>query len=237
MGADATPLHRVTLTRGFWLDRTEVTRGEFAACVAAGRCRWPLAARGAPAPVRPGGLAANQANKKCAGKMMRRPDDLPVTCVTYEVARRYCEEWRGGRLPTEAEWEWAARGGLPGRRYPWGDGPPRARRARFGTTRGPVRVGSYPPNGYGLFDMAGNVWEWTNDWYDRRAYRRGDVSDPRGPCGGARVCRGARRRTLRGGGWMSGAGGLILAYRNAHQLKDHYTVVGFRCARDAPSHP
>ena len=117
--------------------------------------------------------------------------DHPVTLVRYDDAAAYCR-WLSARtgkpfrLPTEAEWEKAARGGTESKRYPWGDRldknmanflidpPPKA-------TNGTTPCRSYPANGYGLFDMAGNVWEWVSDWYDARYYATGPARNPTGP--------------------------------------------------------
>jgi formylglycine-generating enzyme required for sulfatase activity len=138
-------------------------------------------------------------------------DEHPVTHVAFADAVNYCL-WSGRRLPSEAEWEFAARGGLEGARYPWGDElePRGERRANIWVGDFPRRgleaagsagtspVGSYPPNGYGLFDMAGNVWEWTRDWfapstYARRAHTAGPASvDPGGSDNG-------HDRSIRGG--------------------------------------
>ncbi|MFT5433838.1 MAG: sulfatase modifying factor 1, partial [Myxococcota bacterium] len=147
-------------------------------------------------------------------------------------ARHYCEEWRGGRLPTEAEWEWAGRGGLEGKRYPWGNDRPSRKLAIFGQYYGTKPVGTYPPNGYGLYDMAGNVWEWTDDWYDGRLYRKGAQVDPRGPCPGAARCPGHRHKTMRGGSWITGSLGMRVSYRNHHKTWNRFSVVGVRCAFD-----
>ena len=129
--------------------------------------------------------------------------DHPVTHVSYDDALAYCE-WAGRRLPTEAEWEYAARGGRQRARYPWGDELtpdgrylcniwqgefPRVNTAEDGYV-GTAPVGSYPANGLGLFDVAGNVWEWCSDWFDR-THPPGPLVDPTGPQAGAvRVIRG-----------------------------------------------
>ena len=129
--------------------------------------------------------------------------------VNWHDATAYAK-WVGKRLPTEKEWEWAARGGLKGKKYPWGNQEPSASRANYGNKVGkPTAVGNYPANGYGLHDMAGNVWEWCQDWYSRdRNYR-----------------------VLRGGGWDNDpANHLRVAYRVNYLPggRDYYGG-GFRC--------
>lgn len=159
--------------------------------------------------------------------------DHPVTLVRYDDALAYCS-WlaqatgRAFRLPTEAEWEKAARGGVDGRRYPWGDSLDRhmanflfdpSARARHGTTP----CGTFPPNGYGLLDMAGNVWEWVHDWYDARYYMKPDRS-LLGPATG-------HLRVLRGGSWLVGDV-RMLSCSHRHQVPpDTYSyAIGFRVA-------
>lgn len=131
------------------------------------------------------------------GSDLKGRDHHPVVHVSWDDAQAYAA-WAGKRLPTEAEWEFAARGGLDHNRFVWGNEEPTDEHVFANTWQGkfpflntekdgfartsPVR--SYPPNGYGLYDMAGNVWEWCSDWYDRRAYRRRGrevTVDPQGP--------------------------------------------------------
>lgn len=139
---------------------------------------------------------ANWKNPKGIGSDLKGLDDHPVVHVSWYDAAAYCK-WRGGRLPTEAEWEFGARGGLKNRKYPWGDGQLTALKANYWQGDFPYQntnedtyiatspVKSYQPNGFGLYDMAGNVWEWTSDWYRPDTYLNlkniGVVYDPKGP--------------------------------------------------------
>ncbi len=201
------PIHRV-LVSPFLLDRHEVTNAAYHRF-----CQ----ATGAELPELWGMPAFHSG-----------PDfpDHPVVGVSFREASAFAE-WRGKRLPTEAEWEWAARGGLVGKSYPNGDEvtPEVANYAHQGKHQGTRPVGSFPPNGYGLFDMAGNVSEWVADYYGADYYRASPTRDPRGPERG-------RFRVFRGGGWHSGPFCNRVDYRNALPANWRDMAVGFRCARD-----
>ena len=161
----------------------------------------------------------------------------PVTSVSWYAAVAFCR-WAGKRLPTEAEWEYAARGGLQGRAFPWGDEPVDKSRANYGGSGigGTTPVGSYPANGYGLFDMAGNVWEYLADEWGPYP------SSPRvNPVAGGDLFLGDTfyavntRRVIRGGSWGGSPVNLRVAYRDSHPPEGAKDFVGFRCAQSAPT--
>ena len=208
--ASERPQHAVTLTRRFELMTTEVTVGMFRAFAGArgSRRRVP----GQPA--------------------WSRDDRQPVVNVNWEEATAFCR-WAGGRLPTEAEWERAARGGSPDGRYPWGSEAPTSAAgapngARFRSRDGwfpavgALPVARFSANAFGLFDMAGNVWEWVSDSYER--YGPDPVSDPRGASSGG-------GKVARGGSWYSYAGPLRVSARDTFGPAFRDAVLGFRCAQ------
>ncbi|HEV3471315.1 MAG TPA: SUMF1/EgtB/PvdO family nonheme iron enzyme [Pyrinomonadaceae bacterium] len=157
----------------------------------------------------------------------------PVVNVSWYAAAAFCG-WAGKRLPTEAEWEWAARGGLEAPTFPWGDEPAHPSRANYGASGlgTTTAVASYPANGYGLFDMAGNVWEYLADEWG--PYPSAPQVNP--VAGGLHADEGTRfavktRRVIRGGSWGGAPVNLRVAYRDSHPPENAREFVGFRCAK------
>ena len=206
----------------FFLDRTEVTSAAYRACVVAGGCpaEHVLTARERPA---------------CTLDQPGR-ESFPVNCVAWEGAEAFCR-WRGRRLPTEAEWELAARG-REGRPYPWGREAPTCARCGIGghtCGSGAVVVGSRPEGASpeGVLDLCGNVMEWVADWYAADAYRKAAAHDPSGPeSGEERVVRGGVRGRR---GWVDTAAPADLesTVRASRRPATKAAGLGFRCASGA----
>jgi len=148
--------------------------------------------------------------------------DYPVTGITWADAEAYAK-WKGFRLPTEAEWEFAARGGLTGKKFPLGNEMDSAGANYYPTQLHTMPVGSYPSNGYGLYDMAGNVVEWVNDFYSEDYFLESSYENSSGPIYG-------KQRVIRGGGWRSGKSCVTVHFRQS--LRPYWVDfnVGFRCA-------
>jgi formylglycine-generating enzyme len=280
---DSRPIHRVRVN-GFWMDRTEVTNRQFARFVKATGYvtvaeRTPRAEDYPGVP--PGNLVAGSVVftppdhavpldshfrwwSYVHGASWRHPqgpesdlngrDDFPAVHVAYEDAEAYAK-WAGKRLPTEAEWEFAARGGKSGQVYPWGneflvDGKFMANThqghfpdedTHADAHGGVARVASYPANGYGLFDVAGNVWEWTSDWYRPDYYvrlaRAGVASDPRGPDSSYDPAEpGVAKRVHRGGSFLCTeqyCSRYMVGTRGKGEPSTGTNHLGFRLVRDA----
>ncbi len=206
---DEQPVHNVCLSSTFEMDIHEITNAEYAECVAAGECTAPSSSSSYSRDTYYGDPAYN---------------DYPVIWMEYYQVDEYCA-WAGKRLPTEAEWEYAARGNLTGQRYPWGDTISSANANYDFNVGDTTMVGSYLPNGYGLYDMAGNVWEWVTDWYSESYYSVSPSDDPTGPASGM-------RRVTRGGSFDHSAFGLRVGNRCDFCHADrHGNNLGGRCAR------
>jgi len=212
---DEKPQHKVYLD-AFWMDQHELTNAQYAQCVSAGNCQAPS-------------IKASLLQSEYYGNKLF--DNYPVVYVTWDDANKFCA-WAGKRLPTEAEWEKAARG-TDGWIYPWGN-QWEAERANVAApnTAEQLQVGHYPSGAspYGALDMAGNVWEWVADWYDANYYSRLEQSqnappnNPHGPSSGS-------SRVLRGGSAFSDARMARTAVRGhlVPATVDH--SIGFRCAQ------
>jgi formylglycine-generating enzyme required for sulfatase activity len=252
-GAGEKPRHRVRISHAFWLGTTEVTVGQFREFERASgyRSEAELAGRGRMATHASGewrwvsGLSWSHPLHPDS----TAPDDWPAVQVSVRDAEAYCA-WDGGRLPTEAEWERAARGAVEGERALWGNAPiplNGSRRYANGPDESMKRVfprweayrgyddghsalapvGRFAPNRLGLFDMAGNAYEWTADEYDSTYYARSPAVDPRNASQG-------EGRTVRGGGWGYYPSHLRLSFRGVFESDGFWTAtLGFRCVRMA----
>lgn len=230
---DELPNDKVTL-HGFWMDKVEVTNGMYLLCVQAGACRLPHYGIG---PV---------LKSKTRPEYFRNPEfnDYPVVYVGWDDAQTFCK-WAGRRLPSEAEWEYGARGGFPSlNTYPWGEQKPDNSYANFNFIIGDtVRVGSFPAGAspFGLLDMAGNVAEWVNDFYDSNYYASGAVLNPTGPIARNRYF----ARVVRGGSFVDPDHYIRVSKRSSTvgpdpsqpESSDLYfgvsaDSIGFRCVTD-----
>jgi len=238
------PPHKVSV-HSFYMDRTPVTVGEFAKFV--GETHYVTDAEklgwGEVFDIKQSTWTKGE---KADWRHPEGPDKVaaenePVTQVSYADVQAYAK-WAGKRLPTEAEFEFAARGGLEGKAYSWGDDvkPNGKYMANFWQGSFPEKntgedgfmsrspVGSFPANGYGLYDISGNVWEWTSDWFSTDYYAHSPVENPTGPENGA-------EKVIRGGSWMCCANyccGYRVASRQHTSVDSGLNNLGFRCVKD-----
>lgn len=225
---DESPVHTVEITKGFWMGQTPVT-------VAA----WKRSGKPPLAAVDEFGRKINAG----AGD-----DNQPVVSVTWDEAKAYCS-WAGMRLPTEAEWEYAARAGTKNSTYGWLDeiawyannsgrkpvdsmemfssDPSGYQKKLFKNGAGPHTVKLKTANPWGLYDILGNVWEWTADFYSPDYYANSPAQNPAGPTQGT-------QRVLRGGAWNTTLNNMRVSYRLTNPPGDRVNAFGFRCAGDLP---
>ena len=191
------PVHQVTITKGFWIGQTEVTVGAFRRFAAGTGKAMPEAPRFNP------GWSNGQ---------------MPVVNVSWYDAQAYCS-WAGGRLPSEAEWEYAARAGSTKERY----GPPNeVEWDSDNSGRQAHEVAQKRANGFGLYDVLGNVGEWVSDWYDESYYQNSPSRDPTGSARG-------QLRIVRGGSWFPNAWNVRVSFRLPISPEIRGTNFGFRC--------
>ncbi len=196
------PSHSVRIEQGFWIGSTAVTVGTFKRFVSATKRKMP-----------------REPNFNAGWK----DDSHPIVNVCWRDAVEYCD-WAGLRLPTEAEWEYAARAGTEASRHGQLDEIAWHVENSGGEAH---RVGLKSPNRFGLYDTLGNVFEWTADWYAEKYQGNTEQVDPKGPQTGV-------GRVVRGGSWNSGPTHSRLSFRHSHDPESKYVIIGFRCVRDVP---
>ncbi len=199
------PAHQVSISKGFWIGRTEVTVEAYEKFAGITNDRATL-----------------PANLLSSGGDPREGQATPVVNVTWDEANDFCK-WAGGRLPTEAEWEYAARGGSATSLYGELDDLAWYEKNSGNTIH---QVGQKQSNKFGLFDMLGNAWEWVSDWYDGKYYARSPELDPAGPETG-------QLHGLRGGSWLSSSKLLRASDRGRSFAALRFNYFGLRCALTA----
>ena len=227
---DEQPVHTVYLD-AFYMDKYEVTNAEYAVFLNAKR-------KHTEGGIRWFDLDDSDAHiERVEDRYQAKAgyENHPVIEVSWYGAMAYAA-WSGKRLPTEAEWEKAARGGLVGQKYSWGNSIDTSKANYLVAVKDTMPVGSYAPNGYGLYDMTGNVWEWCLDAYDSHVYTN---SPRRNPIVGAESISNLinnfttikSSRVLRGGSWFYSAPYLRVSYRDRDTPRITYTLFGFRCVK------
>jgi formylglycine-generating enzyme required for sulfatase activity len=224
---DEVPVSQICVG-AFQLDRLEASVNDYARCVSAGACQVPTG-------YGEGKVGDDEWKWQCNWEAPGRATH-PINCITYFQAQAYCT-WRGKRLPTEAEWEHAARG-TDGREYPWGNEPPTCGRCIMDEgdegcgTKLTFPVGSRPQGAgpFGALDQAGSVWEWVEDCWEMGFYARTvGARDP------VNRCDGSKMRVIRGGSYVNRKiAGLRSARRGHYQPLARAQSIGVRCARRAP---
>jgi len=208
---DEQPEHTIYLD-AYWVDKYEVTNRLYRRCYDVKGCQAPLS------------IKANQDSAYFENTAF---DQYPVNHITWELADQYCR-WAGKRLPTEAEWEKAARG-VDGRMFPWGnEWDPSRVNSLFNNLYATLPVGSFPDGAspYGAYEMAGNVWEWVADWYAEDYYSSSSVENPTGPESG-------KTRIVRGGGYGVYDAAMRTSIRRELLGITEAKYIGFRCAVSA----
>jgi formylglycine-generating enzyme len=275
---EAEPIHTVTVG-GFWMDATEVTNEQFERFVQATGYKTiaerqpdpkqfpnvppqdvkPFSAVFTPPTTDTPTRRVDDWWKPVYGADWRHPDGpgssiaqkekYPVVHISWVDAEAYAK-WAGKRLPTEAEWEFAARGGLEAKKYAWGDEFRPGGKSMANTWQGPFPnqnltedgfrtaspVGSFPPNGYGLYDTAGNVWEWCADWYSRDYFKISPKEDPKGPESSEdRSDPNSKRKVQKGGSFLCAenyCSRYQVGARHSGEIESAADHIGFRCVKD-----
>jgi len=210
---DEQPAHTIQVST-FTIDKNEITMAQYDSCATARHCTPAHYDDGRCVMWTPGGF------RNVLVPQAYRDPQFPAICVSWSQAQQYCRS-KGGRLPTEAQWEYAARaGGIS--LYAWGDDPPGPQYCVDPSVNHASKVSMFSPNAWGLYDMTGNVWEWTSDYYDCEYYSISPSVDPQGPEAGL-------YRVIRGGGWYSGPRQMRLTNRHWFSPDFSEVSIGFRC--------